>query len=343
MTMHAAENALLTKTRAMYARRLTPRQYEDMLGCRTFAELSAYLKEKTPYGPYMASIDPGAVHRGRLENQLREIQSRHLAGLSRYAYAIHSPFYVCFLLEWETERLGQALACAAGRLPVELPAAPAFFAAHSVVDWKLVEQADSAETLVGALSGTPYERLCRPLVRPDSLLDMAALDRALRQYCTRRLLDMAQTAYAGDERRAVEEELKTGTDLDNLVMIYRTGVLRRFPAEAGALLLEGGLLTDAQLRGLLTAADRRQFNEALSHTRYRELTVRPEDYVELAVERWRFAQCRRRLRFTTDPSVAMLCYATLRRLELKNILHLVEGVRYGAADTAAGMLIGVEK
>lgn len=341
--MHAAENALLTKTRAMYAQRLTPRQYEDMRGCRTFTDLAAYLKEKTPYGQYMSATDPGSVHRGRLENQLREIQSRHLAGLSRYAYAIHSPFYICFLLEWETERLEQALTYAAGRLPVELPAAPAFFAAHSVVDWSAVERADGAETLIGALVGTPYEKLCRPLVRPDGPVDMAAMDRALRQHCTRQLLEMVERTYTGGERRAVEELLRTGIDLDDLVIIYRTGVLRRFPAEAGAFLLEGGLLTDAQLRRLLAATDRRQFNEALSRTRYRELTVRPEDYVELAVERWRFAQCQRQLRFTTDPSVAMLCYATLRRLELKNILHLVEGVRYGATDTAAGMLIGVEK
>ena len=61
------------------------------------------------------------------------------------------------------------------------------------------------------------------------------------------------------------------------------------------------------------------------------------------MDRWRYAYCQKQLRFTTNPSVAMLCYAALRQLELKNILHLIEGVRYGAAEAAAGMLIGVEK
>ena len=172
---------------------------------------------------------------------------------------------------------------------------------------------------------------------------MAALDQALRRYRTEQLLALAQSAYDGAERQAVLEQLKTEIDCTNLVLIYRTGVLRRFPAGAGAFLLEGGLLTDAQLRQLLAAADRRAFNEVLSHTRYRALTVQAEEYVELTVDRWWFRYCQHQLRFTTDPSVAMLCYATLRRLELKNILHLVEGVRYGATDTAAGMLIGVEK
>ena len=341
--MHAAENALLAKTRAMYARRLSPEQYGELLSCRTSGEVAAYLKDKTPYGRHMDTTDPNTIHRGRLENRLREIQSRHLAGLSRYAYAIHSPFYTCFLLEWETEQLERSLAYAAGHLPMELPAAPEFFIAHSAVDWAAVEQADSAAAWVQALSGTPYAKLCRPLVQGDGPVDMAALDQALRRYRTEQLLALAQSAYDGAERQAVLEQLKTEIDCANLVLIYRTGVLRRFPAGAGAFLLEGGLLTDAQLRQLLAAADRRAFNEVLSHTRYRALTVQAEEYVELTVDRWWFRYCQHQLRFTTDPSVAMLCYAALRRLELKNILHLIEGVRYGVTDTAAAMLIGVEK
>lgn len=341
--MHTAENALLAKTRAMYARRLTAEQFRDMLACRSSGEVAAYLKEKTPYGRYMGTTDPNTIHRGRLENRLREIQSRHLAGLSRYAYAVHAPFYACFLPEWETERLEQALAYSTGRLSMELPAAPEFFVTHSAVNWTAVEQATGPVAVVQALAGSAYENICRPLVRPDSPVDMAALDRALRRHKTRQLLALAQTAYDGAERKAILEQLRTEIDLDNLVVMYRTGVLRRLAAGAGVFLLEGGLLTDPQLKRLLAATDRRGFNEALGHTRYRELTVQPEDYVELAVDRWRYAYCQKQLRFTTIPSVAMLCYAALRQLELKNILHLIEGVRYGAAEAAAGMLIGVEK
>ena len=68
--MHAAENALLAKTRAMYARRLTPEQYGELLNCRTSGEVAAYLKDKTPYGRHMDTTDPNTIHRGRLENRL---------------------------------------------------------------------------------------------------------------------------------------------------------------------------------------------------------------------------------------------------------------------------------
>ena len=84
--MHAAENALLAKARAMYARRLTPEQLQDMLACRSPAEVAAYLQEKTVYGDFLTGSFPSQVHREWLESQLREALYRHLETLTAYAY-----------------------------------------------------------------------------------------------------------------------------------------------------------------------------------------------------------------------------------------------------------------
>lgn len=41
------------------------------------------------------------------------------------------------------------------------------------------------------------------------------------------------------------------------------------------------------------------------------------------------ACARHRLQVTTVPAVTVLCYTALRELEQKNIVHIIEGVRYG--------------
>lgn len=341
--MSASENALLAKVRAMYARRLTPEQLTEMLACTSSGEVAAYLKDKTPYGRYMTTMDPNTVHRGRLEDRLREVQSFHLANVTRFAHGLSSPLTFAYLVDWEVDRLERTLSAAADRFRHELSAEPPFFEKHSSVDWPAVEQAENSAGWARALTGSAYENVVRSLPQAAGSTDMTALDRALRQYRMNRMLEMAKKIDRGEERRAVAELVRLRVDLDNLVILYRLAVLRRQPTAAVAATLEGGFLTEEQLRALSGAQNLRQMEEVLRRTRLRGLKLQGADYMELAIDRYWFSLCEHRLRCTIFPSEGLLCYGALRRLELKNVLHLIEGVRYGAAQAAAGMLIGMDK
>ena len=98
--MHAAENAVLAKLRAMYARRLTAAQFSEILSCRTMGEVALYLRDKTPYGgivPVTAGL--GDVHREWLEERLRQASYSRFEAVGHYAFAIDAPFYRYFVLE----------------------------------------------------------------------------------------------------------------------------------------------------------------------------------------------------------------------------------------------------
>ena len=64
--------------------------------------------------------------------------------------------------------------------------------------------------------------------------------------------------------------------------------------------------------------------------------------IERTVDRYLFRLAQHTLHRTPYPSVALLSYATLHRTELRDLIHSIEGVRYGASGTAAGILVGVE-
>lgn len=340
--MHASENAVLAKVRAMYAHRLTAADYQNMLSCRTPAEVAAYLKEKTAYGAHMHTVLPTEVHREWLENRLREAQHSQFEALSYYAYAINAQFYFYFILERETERLSHSLALVADRSNSELPAHSPFFDKHTTVDWKKIETATDLSQWLEGLKGSPYRKICQPFIDTEkNTVDMIALDHALDNYTMQRLLRLADAAYDHAEEKALTEHLKMYIDLHNIVGIYRCRRWRREPGFArSAVITEGGTLTDTQLEKLMQAEDDTAFFGLLSRTRYRELNIGAEGYIELSAEQYRYRHCRHDLRFTTFPSVALLCYVTLQKTELNNIIHIIEGVRYEQPETARQMLIG---
>lgn len=341
--MHAAENALLAKARAMYARRLTPEQLQDMLACRSPAEVAAYLQEKTVYGDFLTGSFPSQVHREWLESQLREALYRHLETLTAYAYTIHSPIYRYGIIEREIARLGQSLAALADRTHSDLVRNTPFFEQRSAVDWSAVEAAADLAQWLEALRGTPYHRVCRPFVDAAAgRVDMAALDHALQGCRVQQLQRLIDSEYHGAERQALTEQLQLRTDLTNLTTLYRIAVIRgQHPAVSGnAAVLPGGRLNGQTLQALMDAPDERAFRAALQDTPYRALPDwHPDGYIELSADRYLYGVCRHRLQVTTVPAVTVLCYTALRELEQKNIVHIIEGVRYGTPQAAAALLV----
>ena len=66
------------------------------------------------------------------------------------------------------------------------------------------------------------------------------------------------------------------------------------------------------------------------------------DYIEEGVRKIDYRWHLKKLRFSTNPSVVLFCYIFLAENELTNIIHIIEGVRYGLApDDIATLLVGV--
>ena len=65
------------------------------------------------------------------------------------------------------------------------------------------------------------------------------------------------------------------------------------------------------------------------------------DYIEEGIGRIQHRWHLKRLRFSTNPSVVMFCYIYLAENEIRNITHIIEGVRYRMTpEEIGGMLIG---
>ena len=65
-------NAISAKARAIYGRRLTAADYQELTRQRTVSDVAAYLKANPGYGAYLAGIDEMQIHRGQLELLLHQ-------------------------------------------------------------------------------------------------------------------------------------------------------------------------------------------------------------------------------------------------------------------------------
>ena len=82
--MSATSYAVLAKARAKYGKFLTDRDYTSILACQSVAEVMVYLKSHTHYASVLSEVNERDVHRGRLEQLLRQYQFDDFDTLCRY-------------------------------------------------------------------------------------------------------------------------------------------------------------------------------------------------------------------------------------------------------------------
>ena len=97
--------AVLSKARAMYGKRITPAQFDEMLRCPSVVEVAAYLKGHTHYQKVLSGISENDIHRGQLEELLRRAFLEECDKLFYYQGQLAGTQFDFFLQETEIQEL----------------------------------------------------------------------------------------------------------------------------------------------------------------------------------------------------------------------------------------------
>ena len=65
-------SGIVTKTRAMESRLLSPGQFQELASLHTIPEAVEYLKKNTAYAETLESLEPTQLHRGNIEKLLTQ-------------------------------------------------------------------------------------------------------------------------------------------------------------------------------------------------------------------------------------------------------------------------------
>ena len=318
-----SSNAILAKARSMYSHRLTEQNYEELLKRRSINDLVAYLKSETAYSGILADLKEVNIHRGQLEALLNKEIFLRLDRLMRFASKKELEFYRLGVMELEIQ-----LILTKARLivsdyytgyEIEIPEYLNKYASFDLYGLLAINDYDS---LLFLLKGTKYyDALLKYKPEDDERFDSNMLE-----------LELKHIYYA----QYVDVVNKPSIELQNITKIYR--LKKYFNATPDqireTLFMEYSRIPKSVMYELIETKDASEFLRKLAESPYK-LYVDDHEfvYIEYYTEKIRYNLARRFMRFSTDSALVYMTYKIVYQVEIDNLKHIIEGLRYGEAPS----------
>ena len=328
-------SGITTKVRAMQSRLLSEEQFRALASVEDVRSAADYLKQLPAYSDIFSDLDDTRLHRGYLEQLLTQSEYRDFAKLYRFANLSQRQFLNLYFMHYEINVIKQILRNVLGtqKNDVDLSLFQEFFNRHSSLNLSALCQAGSLEELIAGLEGTVYYLPLTKLAEQGnrSLFDF---ETALDLYYFRSVWSIKQKVLSKKEQQILNECFGCRLDLLNIQWIYRSKKFYHLPAaDIYALLIPVHYrLRKEQISRLAEAATLEEFFAALQGTCYggmerEQLTDKPD--LELLSH-----QIMNRIYTKTGSrhpySIAILdSYLYFKELEMRRIITIIEGVRYG--------------
>ena len=328
-------NAVISKARAMYGQMLSPAQYDDLLRKQNVQEISAYLREKTPYRAALEGVQDSTIHRRQLENLLHRDLFYQYVRLAKYVREKDS-IYQYIVMDLEIELILSSLRNIISDEQEDFVASlPTFMQPYASFNILGLAGARSLDEVIEAVAGTAYEpvlRRCQKQYPPDgNTLRYTRYELALRTCYFSTLLERAKRETRGRASAELRELITMRAELMNLNTIYRMKTY--FQADADrirvTMLPFYSRLRPRQLEEMVSARDTQAFLKLLSATPYGRRIDPETGFFEGETDGVRYRATRRLLRFSSCPEAVYTAFMLLRSMETADIVRIIEGVRYG--------------
>ncbi|SHE77893.1 V/A-type H+-transporting ATPase subunit C [Caldanaerobius fijiensis DSM 17918] len=330
VTTHAAVNA---KVRAMKGEFLTDDDYEKMLNMRSVFDVVRYLKENTSYKKLLSGMPSENVSRRDLESILKRNMIINIDRIIHYYRGDYRDFIKALYIKYEIEDLKRlARAIFNGSDLDEYKNLFVFIGKYSGIDPAKIFASRSIGQLIQNMEGSDFYPYLKPLLegRRDNLfyyemaIDMAYFS----------IIQKHWQKLSKDDREALEELEGTIADLYNLQWIYRGMKFYRLsPEELLNYTMDlGRRLTYRDRRALCYARSLDELYSMTMETPYAFLfnkdTTR-DIYMERRINRYIFYTLKKIEKSVQLNIIHVVAYVLLLEFEIRDIISIVESIRYG--------------
>lgn len=324
--------------RTAYGHRLRPADYRDLMNMHTVAEIVAFLKETDGYGELLHGLEPAYTHRGHLEMLLQRnlfTQCLHFCSLEHLQ---NTPFFRFFIYDYEIRELIKKIQLIPSGPEAYISAMDAWLSPYLSFSQEKLARAETTEEIIAAVAQTPYADVLKKFSRKgDIVKNYSACEIGLRACCLERILQEAQQTVRGEDLNALENLIGEQIDLINLINAYR--LKKVFSADEDTLremmLPIQGRLPKRICEQLYAAPDLAAFIEVLRGTRYGRMmdglsADAPESVrLEHAFQLLRWKSARSALHFSSHAAVSLYAVHVLYQIEVRNLITIIEAIRYG--------------
>lgn len=338
-------NAIMAKARAMYGKRLTLQDYSALCACRSTAEIVSYLRGRTGYADAFENTVTAGMDEGYAEFLIKKLAYNRFAMLCRYEMSFGEELHNYFIVK---EEISQILSCIKSILLKNTDKyvmnVPAFYSKSFSLNAYDLMNTKTIPELISALESTVYEPLIKKCY--DSSADYLGYECELLNYFYEFEYKLI-SKKRGNSNEELFELLSTKADTQFIDKLYRTKKYFSLSSESTLKSLAPIHLTAfsrKQIVALLNAQNEKEVLDILKSTKYKKYALKIEkaDYAEQAINEENYKMYKHMLRFGTDPNVTMFCFMFLENIEVSNIIHIIEGVKYKISpEEIKSLLIGV--
>ena len=329
-----SSNTISAKAKSMYGKRLTDADYKDMLRRSSVSDIAAYLKENTSYQTALAQVDTHNIHRGQLENLLmRELFNKYTK-LCRYNFTGDNDFYNYLVLQYEIEQILKCILSLNAKTMADfILDLPSFLISHASFDLLALAKVRQFDDLLEVLKHTPYREILMQFApKADEFVDYASCEKALMTYHYDHLLGVIRKKFHGQTKKDLEKVIKVNVTLSNLMTIYR--LKRYFSAQkdeiAEVLLPFEFKLNKIILEKMIDAQSVDDFFDVFDQCYYGKNNKTVDNSLEFEhhLNQIIYLYNKKLMRFSTSPPAVLYAFIILNNTEVKNIIKIVEGIRY---------------
>lgn len=327
-----SSNALLAKSRAMYSTILTREDYNQLINCHTINELVNYLKSNTIYSDALITSSGVELSRARMEARINQFNYKRISDLAAFENAIGQNLNQIIYLEFDITIILNCAEHLDSNTISDFSLLFQTYSQHSQLDFIELEKANNFEELYNALKGTPYQQTLEMFVNGSSVYNTQLLENSLHKFLCDEIKNIISKNYKGNDKKELLDIFLMRSDFKMFESIYRikkyfqnniTDLNKFFYAGFSA-------LSEKEIQQLINAKDTEDLFSLINKTKYgkyfdENITYSIEKSTSIAKQKIN----QKKLRFSTLPEVVLFSYIGLIENEAKNIIHIIECVRYG--------------
>lgn len=316
----------------MYGKRLRLEDYQAMKNLPSVTAIAAYLKQHPGYQEVMENISADTIHRGALEAQLHMELSREYLRLVRFATARQKSFLIYQAAEQAMEEILYYLRLIiSGHQKDYLPRMLPELAAYCHVDFSHMPPNLTFDQFVQQCRGSIYYNGLSSFVGKQPL-NYTDVELNLRGTFYRYMQRLIHNCLDKHDARIISDFIGGQIDLLNFSRIIRCKKFFHQPDDHiyANIFPYNRHLSAATIQKMVTAPDWEAAYALIEQTPYADFFhTYQEEYVEEYVYRYIFDEARRIL-FTQASGICVpFAYLQVKQVEIRNLIHLIECVRYG--------------
>ncbi len=341
-----SNNTIWAKVMAKFGHRLTAQNYNDLLACQSVGEAALYLKNNTYYDSILDEVKNTDVHRGRLEELLHRRQFEDFSSLCAFEFAGSSFFYKIIIRRNEIEQLLHCLRLLSfGKEDEYLFRLPTFFANHTEINLIGLAKCKTFDEILSVLVDTEYAAMLKKFKPQEGQpLDFTGIETTLNTYLYDTIFSLIKKNTHGSARKELSELYNMEAELENVLRIVRLKKgFRLSPQFIRSCLISHWLyITPKLLEDMLEAESADEVLRIFQKSKYGKKMPQDKDYLyyEQRFQQILFQKAIHMLHFSVNPSSIFAAYSVFSRIELHNIINIIEGIRYQLSqDQIREMLI----